>query len=479
MEKRYRGLKTYQNRLAAIDPGSWPVSEQVDYHLVRAEMNGLEFLHRVLRPWSRDPYFYLMTQELAGPTKLLFLRYSEPPLPLSEEAAAELLNTLQSLPQLYEQAKGNLTEGSAGLATLAIHLIQKEIVNYNDLATQLEENHTDLIPVVRQAALAVEDYGEWLEENRAGMTAPAGIGKANFNWWMKNVQLFPYTWDALLAIAQIDYERAITFLRLEEHKNRQLPLLEPVTSRAEYNRRDDYFQRYLIQFIRDEDIFTVPDYLEPFENPPRPDSPGQQELGERDFVGQMNDRLTLNVRSHNLIGHRLDTQRHMRDTRPIRGVDRLYTIDMIRYGGFAYSMGVIIMHTGIYREYPRGRELNFVDQAFRAIRSIVDLRMHSNEFTVTEGQQYLVEKVPYGWTKPNDQDVWLDTEITLSFPGFHSGINAGKPQFFSLLADRADQLGDDFNLKAFMDEFFAAGMIPMSLTKWEMTGNDDEIRELW
>ncbi len=69
--------------------------------------------------------------------------------------------------------------------------------------------------------------------------------------------------------------------------------------------------------------------------------------------------------------------------------------------------------------------------------------------------------------------------ITLSFPGFHTGINVGKTQFFSLFADRADQFGDDFNLKEFMDEFFAAGMIPLSLTKWEMTGLTDEIEKLW
>ena len=58
MEKQYRELKTYQNRLAAIDPSSWPVSEPVDYHLVRAEMNRLEFEHRVMKRWSHDPGFY-------------------------------------------------------------------------------------------------------------------------------------------------------------------------------------------------------------------------------------------------------------------------------------------------------------------------------------------------------------------------------------------------------------------------------------
>ena len=58
MEKQRVGLKDMQDRLAAIDPSSWPVSQQVDYHIVRAEMNGLDFDFRVLRPWSRNPCFY-------------------------------------------------------------------------------------------------------------------------------------------------------------------------------------------------------------------------------------------------------------------------------------------------------------------------------------------------------------------------------------------------------------------------------------
>jgi len=40
-------------------------------------------------------------------------------------------------------------------------------------------------------------------------------------------------------------------------------------------------------------------------------------------------------------------------------------------------------------------------------------------------------------------------------------------------------LGDKFNLQQFMDEFLAAGMIPMSLIRWEMTGFEGEIKKLW
>ena len=58
MEKQQQGLKEQQAKLAAIDPSSWPISQQVDYHIVRAEMNGLNFDFRILKPWSRNPCFY-------------------------------------------------------------------------------------------------------------------------------------------------------------------------------------------------------------------------------------------------------------------------------------------------------------------------------------------------------------------------------------------------------------------------------------
>ena len=48
MAAQHKALAGYQARLAAIDPSGWPIPQQVDYHVVRAEMNGLDFDHRVL-----------------------------------------------------------------------------------------------------------------------------------------------------------------------------------------------------------------------------------------------------------------------------------------------------------------------------------------------------------------------------------------------------------------------------------------------
>ena len=46
------------------------------------------------------------------------------------------------------------------------------------------------------------------------------------------------------------------------------------------------------------------------------------------------------------------------------------------------------------------------------------------------------------------------------------------------MAYRAAQLGEQFRLKDFFDDYFSRGVIPASLLRWEMTGLDDEMKEL-
>jgi hypothetical protein len=59
MAAKAKALPEWQKRLAAIDTTAWPIEKINDYKLVKAEMNGFDFNLRVLRPWARDPAFYV------------------------------------------------------------------------------------------------------------------------------------------------------------------------------------------------------------------------------------------------------------------------------------------------------------------------------------------------------------------------------------------------------------------------------------
>ncbi|MCP4044419.1 MAG: DUF885 domain-containing protein, partial [Gammaproteobacteria bacterium] len=60
--------------------------------------------------------------------------------------------------------------------------------------------------------------------------------------------------------------------------------------------------------------------------------------------------------------------------------------------------------------------------------------------------------------------------------GFHSNVVTGKAYFMKLFREQAQAQGDDFSIKAFIDEFLSSGIIPMSLIRWEMTGNSDDVQ---
>ncbi|HQS56616.1 MAG TPA: hypothetical protein PLK14_16045, partial [Sediminibacterium sp.] len=56
--KRLPVFKKLQQKLNSIDTSSWSVENKVDWMVVWAEMNGYDFNHRILKPWSRDPAYY-------------------------------------------------------------------------------------------------------------------------------------------------------------------------------------------------------------------------------------------------------------------------------------------------------------------------------------------------------------------------------------------------------------------------------------
>ena len=90
-------LAAYRARLEAIDPSGWPVAQQVDWHIVLAEMNGFDFNCRVLKPWARDPAFYQSVWTYQsdvpaheGPTHHALLELWTYAFPLSDSEAARL-----------------------------------------------------------------------------------------------------------------------------------------------------------------------------------------------------------------------------------------------------------------------------------------------------------------------------------------------------------------------------------------------------
>jgi hypothetical protein len=511
VKEQYDGLQGFKQRLSAMATDSWPISQKVDYHLVRAEMNALEFHHKELRPWSRDPGFYsaaggdagasVHAPDFFGPLFDLF-DVAEYGLPgsstdvdeqpsgpfLSTEQQASIGATLKALPKLYQQARANLTEPAADLAEFAIRNFRREVELYEEMASLLDRGHPELAADARAAAQAVEDYRQWLAANQHKMAPNAGLGKKNYDWWMRNVQLSPWGWEESNQIIEGEYNRIITFLKLEEHRNRNLPPLPVAMSEKAWNDSLRVALEHVVSFLRDEEIMTIPDWVDPkdyYAYGPRgesgevDDTPIDDLLPENTSIDtKVRQREILPGETHEYVGHMLDEQRHERmKGSPIRMAERRFNMGSLRLEGWAVALEELLMQAGVLDQRPRkGREMEYLMNASHMSLAIPDMKMHANEINLAEARRLCAEIMPRGWSQEDEGMVWFEMQSNLRNPGgFHSNVVTGKAYFMKLLRETAQALGDDFVLKDFIDEFLASGIIPMSLIRWEMTGNSDDV----
>ena len=74
--------------------------------------------------------------------------------------------------------------------------------------------------------------------------------------------------------------------------------------------------------------------------------------------------------------------------------------------------------------------------------------------------------------------MWNHKRDAVRAPGYQVAYPVGRSQFEKIVADRAHQLGDDFNMPDLIDEILDAGLIPFALVHWELTGLTDEVEKL-
>ena len=483
MKAQREKLPSYQKRLAAIDCSRWPVAQQVDYHLVRAEMNGLDFDHRVLRPWSRMPSFYVFVTDSQpdvplreGPEIFALLDIWRSEFPLAAKDRTEVSAKLRAVPAVLAQAKKNLVEEAKDLWTLGIQAMKEESAILDNLAKLLAKHHPEMVPEAERAKAAVAEFCAWLDNKTGHMKAvPCGVGVENFDWYMRNVHLVPYTWKEQLTILDREWERSMAALKFEEHRNLALPKLEPPATREEAIRRYNEAVDEFMRFLREEPVFTVPDYLrlDYFRGGFAPPD------ARRDFFARIESLDPMPMKCHSM--HWLDKQMMAQGPHAssIRRVPLLYNIWDSRAEGLATGMEEMMMQAGLFDKRPRAKELIHTLVAMRCARAMGDLKMHSNEWSLEDAAKAGVDRTPYGWLLPDGETIWTDLRIYLQQPGYGTSYVVGKVHIDKLVADRAVQMGGGFTLQKFMDEFLGSGMIPVSLIRWEMTGLDDEIRKLW
>ena len=471
-------------RLDAFDISDWPIPEQVDWHLVRAEMNGFDFNRRVLKPWARDPAFYksLWTYRSdvpahEGPTHHAVVELWTYEFPLSEDEEQRLIGELGVIPPLTQQARENLTGNARDLWVTGIRDIRDDLENLELLEDRVGAN-PELRKAIANAHAATLELAGWLEAEAPKKTGPSGIGKDNYTWYQQNVHLVPLTWEDEVRLLQRELDRAWSSLKLEEQRNRDLPPMAAANSPEEYDAKAREAVDRIMNFLEDKEIVTITDYMRPaLLN--HLGSYVPEETRNFFWITAHYDPAPLFTHFYHWIElARMDTEPH---PSPVRQGALLYNIFDSRNEGTATGVEEMFMHAGLYADSPRSRELVWILLAQRAARGLGSLYAHANEMTMEEAGGVHMEWTPRGWMKTEKELLIFEQHLYLRQPGYGTSYVTGKYLLERTLADYAKQIedrGEEFRLKDFFDTLNRIDSIPISLARWEMTGLDDEIRML-
>ncbi|MGI9627803.1 MAG: DUF885 family protein, partial [Longimicrobiales bacterium] len=305
-------------------------------------------------------------------------------------------------------------------------------------------------------------------------TGPSGVGKDNYTWYMQNVHLVPYSWEDQVALMKRELARSHSSLRLEENRNRGLPQLTRIQTPEEFDRRLNESVSDYVAFLGEEQIHDLEPWMDPALRAVNgrftPAEPGEI----RNFFNEVNYRDPLVMRTH--MHHWIELARMREDPHAsaIRRVPSLYNIWDARSEGLATGVEEMMMHAGLFDDRPRSRELVWVMLAQRAARALSGLYLHGNEFSMEEAVEHAMTWTPRGWL-PDGDLVRGEQHLYLRQPGYGTSYLTGKIQIEELMSEWAIQEGDDYTTARFFNGFFDAGVIPVTLTRWEMTGRRDLI----
>jgi hypothetical protein len=490
IEAKAKALPTWRKRLEAIDPSVWPINQQNDYKLVKAEMNGLDFDLRVLRPWARDPAFYTSVWSSRSDTPVREAPVSYPNIelynyrfPLDATAQSELTTKIGIIPAFLAQAKLNLKDSNARdlwvyggsllraqsrtLASFEAGTLNVHTLGGGQHAT-LEDASPALHKAIIDAQKATDDFVAWLNKLSPTKTGPSGVGKENYTWYQQNVNFVPFNWDEEVVLLHRELERAHAALALEEHNNRNLPPLEPVADAAAFDKLSrDHLDKF-INFLVAQQIIPDKPYLKESLTP---------QLGtfipedQRVFFNRVTHREPMLLLSHDYHWFDLARMRDEPNPDPIRRETSLSNIWDTRSEGFATAFEEIVMHAGLYDDNPRAKELVWIMLANRAARGLASLYVQSNEWTLEQAGHFHSEWTPRGWAHAKDNLTATEQLIYLREPGYGTSYITGKIEFDRLMTEYAHQQDLDakpFVLRDFMDRFNNEGMIPIPLMETEL-----------
>jgi uncharacterized protein (DUF885 family) len=497
-------LEDFEKQWKQIDTTGWSVVRRVDYRLMGSALARVRWELEVNPRWQRDPSFYL-DQTLTALLEALV----QPP-PFDAVRSREIVDRMQDIPRIIDDGKANLhaVRPFAALAIGDLHEIRPELERVErEVAPMLYDGgRRDGAPgneslaakfqaATEKAILALESYRTWLEGQLDTMPDNAAVGRMNYEFFLRNVALLPYSPEQLLPISRQEWDRSVAFEQYEKQRNQGLPELRPAASLQDEIDRAKHDELAIRKFLEDKGILTVPAEVRHYTLRPMPGYlDALADFGEvDDFTGpsRLNDDgvrwasppsaqlgyfwlATAKDPRPDLVhegvpGHYFQMCLSWKHADPIR---RHY-YDSGANEGIGFYAEEMMLQAGLFDDSPRTREIIYNFMRLRALRVEVDVKLALGSFTVAQAADYLAQRVPMDKKTAEGEAALFATD-----PGQAISYQIGKSQILHFLADAKLAQGDKFSLRAFHDFLWRNGNVPIALQRWEYLGEDDDLQAI-
>src|SRR2546423_580904 len=465
---------------------SWPKDQRIDWVLFRAQLENVEFGDRVLKFERTNPQVY--TAECTNAIFSLLKKEYDTPRKRALAATARL----KQMPALLTQGLGNLQNPVKLYAQLAIQSARSidPLLNKSLMALDVDlfpNEHEELVKARDAALAALHGYADELEKRLPKMTDFTPMGEANYNYYLKHVLLLPLSASEVEMIgrAELARYRALEALlpdpKLADPDPKRASNVPP--DQASFLKAYEGRETEMINFLKEHNLVTLPDYLGPFQIRQLPDafkptSPGgfmnPPGVYDKDPTGFF-FIPTYNPESKNFY-----IRAAIEDPRPILGHEGIpghflqlsianHLKDEIRR---QHSDGILIEGWALYGEEMMMREglypLNSPSQGqvlrlarYRSARIGVDVNLHTGRWTFDQAVKYFMDAGG------------LDRETAESETAGGPGSPPqkiyqipGQWQIMRLLGKYRDQKGKDFRLGQFHDDLIQNGSLPLSVIEW-------------
>ncbi|UCD94473.1 MAG: DUF885 domain-containing protein [Candidatus Zixiibacteriota bacterium] len=487
-------LKKFEQRLYKYNKSRLSENSRINLQLLKSDVDiALANLNKV-RVHRINPYLYV-SDAVNG----IYLILATESAPL-ETRVHNVMARLRVVPDLFRQAKNNLKSPPPIYIELAIGMLDTGMDFYRtvdaELSARFPELSRDINAATSGAIGSMLDFKEFLKNITPGDAGSFAVGKENFDYRLKHEYFFDYDSDSLLKIGESlleqtlsEYDEYLTELDSSDEGVDSVFVIDCVT-------KDDILDYYNWEveqtrlFLKENDIVAIPDDIGQCKvietpsfltnvvstiayQPPGVFSPDQTGLfyvrpipdsmdaGEREARYRYIQRRGFkgSVVHEAYPGHHLQFQMASR----VNDEVRKWHANPCLYEGWALYCEEMMYENGFYGSDSR-KYLNILDGIlFRAVRIVVDVKLHTGQMTIDEAVQWMSDVLQWdtSWARIEVNRYTLTPTVPMSYL-------IGKLEILKLRDAARAREGESFSLKDFHDRLLSEGSLPPPL-----------IREIW